>query len=370
MGKPPERGLSSVPLGWRTTTTDQGITSVADTGQRRPTFQNIAWFWDLYRRKLLNLEPPYQRRSVWNDEFKRYFIETVLLEYPAPAIFLHEVMAPDGTARYSVVDGKQRLTTVFEYAQGRFALDERTVVERAADKYFEDLDEDLKLPFWRYQFSVEFVPSTDEAVLTDVFNRINKNTAKLSRQELRHAKYSGDFASSAESMLEAMTAVFPPGFPRIADSSRRQMKDVELVAQLLLLVENGPQSFSQDDLDVAYNDRDVEWPDKAVVERDFSRVLEYLARLEVKVDTRRIRNQADFYSLFGAVLDLEREGRLPDPDEAARRLEVFMSTVEKDEDRLESDDAKRYYDATRSASNDLAQRVLRIAVIRRVLAGD
>lgn len=341
---------------------------MADTLHRRPTFQNIAWFWDLYRRKLLNLEPAYQRRSVWNLEFKRYFIETVLLEYPAPAIFLHEVMAGDGTAKYSVVDGKQRLTTVFEYAQGLFSLDEKTVVERAADKYFDDLDDDLKLPFWRYQFSVEFVPSTDEAVLTDVFNRINKNTAKLSRQELRHAKFSGMFASSVESMLESMEATFPPGFPRIADSSRRQMKDVELVAQLLLLVENGPQTFSQDDLDVAYNNRDTEWLEKAQVERDFRRVVEYLATLEGNVYTRRIRNQADFYSLFGAVLQLLREEQLPDARVAGAKLEAFMSTVERHDDRVLNDDAKNYYDAARSASNDLAQRVARIAIIRRVLS--
>lgn len=42
-------------------------------------------------------------------------------------------------------------------------------------------------------------------------------------------------------------------FPRIIDQSRRQMKDVELTAQLLLLVEAGqPRGYSQDELDAAF----------------------------------------------------------------------------------------------------------------------
>jgi hypothetical protein len=40
-----------------------------------------------------------------------------------------------------------------------------------------------------------------------------------------------------------------PGFPRIVESSRRQMKDVEFMVNLALLIENGPDSRSQDDLD-------------------------------------------------------------------------------------------------------------------------
>jgi len=85
--------------------------------ERRQSFQTIAWFRDLYVRQLLNLDPPYQRRSVWNQAYRNFFIETILLKYPAPAIFIHEDISPEGLATYSVVDGKQRLTTIFEFAK-------------------------------------------------------------------------------------------------------------------------------------------------------------------------------------------------------------------------------------------------------------
>ena len=63
---------------------------------RKQNFQTIAWFWDLYQRDRLDLDPPYQRRSVWNQNYKNYFIDTILLGYPAPAIFLNEEISPDG----------------------------------------------------------------------------------------------------------------------------------------------------------------------------------------------------------------------------------------------------------------------------------
>lgn len=75
--------------------------------QRKATFQSLSWLWDLYNRNLLEMDPPYQRRSIWNQPYKDFFVDTVLNEYPCPAIFLYEDIAPEGVAKYSVVDGKQ-----------------------------------------------------------------------------------------------------------------------------------------------------------------------------------------------------------------------------------------------------------------------
>src|SRR6516162_7658995 len=95
---------------------------------RRQNFQTISWFWDLYQRERLNLDPSYQRRSIWNQAFKDYFIETVLLGFPAPAIFLYEEISPEGRAIYNVVDGKQRLSTIFEFINGEFPVSDESVL--------------------------------------------------------------------------------------------------------------------------------------------------------------------------------------------------------------------------------------------------
>jgi len=347
---------------------------VADKLERRQSPQTIAWFNDLYRRRLLDLNPPYQRRAVWNQKFREFFIETVLLHYPAPPIFLHEDIRPDGTTKYAVVDGKQRLTTVFEFAEGLFPVAEESVLQRLQGKFFSQLDDDAKKTFWTYQFPVEFVPTTDESVLTGIFDRFNRNVARLTRQELRHAKFDGEFATAVEQSTETLADEMPPGVPHIAKTSLRQMKDVELVAQLLLLLENGPQSFSQDDLDEAYSDRDETWEERKRAERSFRKVVGTLAQLFSEPalgqpQTRRLRNQADFYSLFGAVANLLDAGTFPKSNLAAKRLSDFIKVVASEDERETNERAAKYFQAARSASNDLRQRVARIRTLTEVIVG-
>ncbi|WP_433315997.1 DUF262 domain-containing protein [Micromonospora chersina] len=343
------------------------------TQQRRQTSQPIAWFWDLYRRELLELDPPYQRRSVWNQQYKDYFIDTILLNYPVPAIFLFEDISEDGIGKYAVVDGKQRLTAVVDFLKGEFPVSDSASMNRLQGKYFSDLPPDIKRAVYSYQFSIEFLPSTDESTLNNIFDRINRNVAKLTPQELRHAKYSGVFATSAEKLAEQLQELLPSGFPRIAASSKRQMKDVEFTVQLMLLTENGVGTQSQTDFDTVYAERDEEWENQSRVETEFLVTTTTLAAWSeglLATEAKRLRNQADFYSLFGATLELLRERRLPDNDTAVSRLASFMFNVADDARRSVDENAKRYYEAARSASNDLAQRRDRITIIRAVLEGE
>jgi hypothetical protein len=342
--------------------------------ERRQSERTIAWFRDLRKRGLLNLDPPYQRRSVWNDKYREFFVETVLLHYPAPPIFLNEEIRSDGSASYAVIDGKQRLRTVFDFADDLFPVAGDSVLERFQGLSFFQLGDDVKKSFWSYEFLVEFIPTTDEGTLNNIFDRINRNVARLTRQELRHARFDGDFASAAEDLNDLLALALPEGVPRIARTSRRQMKDIELTAQLLLLAESGPQSFSQDELDQAYSDRDEEWEARTSANRLFQSVVDYLAQLwsepvMMAAHMRRLRNQADFYSLFGAVAALLEQSSLPSTSDAAERLERFVAEVNDEEERELSPRAERFYQAARSASNDARQRVARIEIIREVLGG-
>ena len=151
------------------------------------------------------------------------------------------------------------------------------------------------------------------------------------------------------------------------------MKDAEFVAQLLLLTERGTETYSQDDLDTAYSVRDEDWEDGARVEREYRAVLDILARWSEGLlagEAKRLRNQADFYSIYGALLGLHRDEALPDDSTAVERLERFMDLVNSEERRQENGDAKRYFEAARSASNDAAQRRERIRILTSVLTGE
>lgn len=341
--------------------------------KRRLNFQTISWFRDLYIRNLLNLDPKYQRRSVWTQEYKDNFIDTILLEYPSPSIFLYEEIDSNGHAKYNVVDGKQRLTTVFEFVEDRFPVSDVAGKKSFRGKYFSNLDIEDKVNFWNYLFSVEYIPTNQEEIINDIFNRINRNVAKLTSQELRHARFSGDFIRTAEDLTEFMSTRLPQNFPRFDAKSKRQMKDVELTAHLLLLLEEGPKGYSQDDLDRAFAEKDMSWNSRQEIESEFREVIDIINKVvedqDYGADLQRSRyhNQADFYSLFGAIALLNREGKLPELNKLAGNLTKFVNIVGNEEERLKDENAKRYYEATRAASNDSGPRKDRIDIIKNII---
>jgi hypothetical protein len=214
-------------------------------------------------------------------------------------------------------------------------------------------------------------------LINGIFERINRNTAKLTRQELRHARFSGLFITAAEQLADWMTKQLPDNFPRFESQSRKQMKDVELVAGLLLLIEEGIGGYSQDDLDKAFSDRDVEWEDAADTEQRFREVTDFVNQLvqlpeQDPLLRSRLRNQADFYSLFGAInelIDIVDPAISESKDILASRLRSFVEIVDDEVRRIRDEAATRYLNAARSNSNDLGQRKQRVETITTVLRG-
>jgi len=52
--------------------------------KRQPTTQQITWFLDHDRNGQLDLDPPYQRNSVWTPKDRRFFLDTIFRNYPTP----------------------------------------------------------------------------------------------------------------------------------------------------------------------------------------------------------------------------------------------------------------------------------------------
>ena len=342
--------------------------------QRRHNIQTVSWFFDLKQRDLLDLDPPYQRRSVWNQSFRDYFIDTVLLGLPAPAIFLYEEISPAGRSVYHVVDGKQRLTTLFDFVSDVFPVSDDSKSGQQAGTFFSALSPDKKRHLWSYPFLVEYVSSSDQELINGIFDRINRNVAKLTAQELRHAKLDGSFINTAEALAGWISEALPRNFPRFAQQSRQQMKDVEFVGLLLLLLEEGPRSYSQATLDDAFTSRDVDWPDQQSIETQFRRVIETLKDILGQsphpgiLETSRLRNQADFYSLFGAIAKKQEANSIVGAVEVAKRLLKFVQDVEDEDSRGKNPTLREYYEAARSASSDRGPRETRIRIISDLLA--
>lgn len=76
--------------------------------------KTIQEFVLLFNNGQLNLEPGFQRDSVWTLSDRKKLIESLLQNYPIPSVFLYR-QNDNGKLRYDVIDGKQRLETVLMF---------------------------------------------------------------------------------------------------------------------------------------------------------------------------------------------------------------------------------------------------------------
>lgn len=221
---------------------------------RNPRTYDVTWFLDLHEKGQLDLDPTYQRRSVWTPKDRRYFVDTVMSQFPAPPVFLHKTYDERGRATYHVVDGKQRLKTIIDFSENRIRIPDTIGDIGLRGFWFKDLEQEVKQGFWNYEIVVEMLPDVSPALVREIFERINRNSRKLNSQELRHAKYDGWFVSLAES--EADSSEWRTlGVASAARSNR--MADVQFISELLLVtIEGKPRGFSQDVLDNRYADLD------------------------------------------------------------------------------------------------------------------
>ncbi len=267
---------------------------------------------DLYNNNQLDLDPPYQRKSIWSPKDRRFFLDTIFRGYPSPTIFLHKTTGEDGKTKYAVIDGKQRLDTVIMFVKDQISIDKEYGDARLDGKKWSKIREnsELRLQFTDYSVPVEFInvdPSS--GYVNDVFDRINRNAKKLTRQELRHAKYDGWMITflEKESLEPAWEIV-----QVVTTAKSKRMADIQFLSELLIVVMKGKVSgFDQDELDTFYANFDdpsestleeVDFDEERIVQQ-FSKARDFLVRLEetdVSVSTFA-KNLKDFYSLWSVV---------------------------------------------------------------------
>jgi Protein of unknown function DUF262 len=225
---------------------------------RRIAPQDISWFLDLNNKGQLKLTPPYQRKSVWTTPDRIFFLDTIFRNYPTSAIFLHKSLDDQGNVTYNVVDGKQRLETILMFARDELRISSTFGHSELSGKKFSELSRDYKKVFWNYAMTVEQFEDFEGATVNQIFDRLNRNTHKLTRQELRHAQFEGEFITFVEADAETY---FWSEVGISTKARARRMKDIEFIAELFVLTINGIVGSDADDLDEYFGKYDEEVPD-------------------------------------------------------------------------------------------------------------
>jgi hypothetical protein len=137
----------------------------------------------------IEIASPYQRRERWNEHKKSALIESFLLNIPVPPIYLAE----DEYGKYSIIDGKQRITSIYEFmSQGMklSSLEDFTALEGIT---FNQLPTEMQniLTIRCYLRVITLLKQSNPNLKYEVFKRLNTGGDILLAQELRNVLYRG-----------------------------------------------------------------------------------------------------------------------------------------------------------------------------------
>lgn len=144
--------------------------------------------------------PYFQRKLVWKKQHKFAFIETILLNFPFPEIYIasSEVDVENLKTREVVVDGQQRLTTIVDYIQAKNDFSNQNEIIP-----FDELSVDEKKEFLNYSITVKDLKDIGDDNIREVFKRINSTNYSLNTNEILNAEFGGsEFAIFCKQLVD------------------------------------------------------------------------------------------------------------------------------------------------------------------------
>lgn len=253
----------------------------------------------------LMLSPSFQRGNVWSAAAKAYLIDTILRGYPIPPLHIRHVTTPDGRLVREVIDGQQRLTAVIEYMDGRFALarprQSPDPLPPWAGNKFSDLVPEYVRRILEYSFRCEvYKGNVPDAVIYEIFSRINIHSVQLSSQELRNGRYFGDFKQAVYQLSKEHKEIWK-ALGLFSSQGLARMRDAEFVSEALIVQIDGMQD-KKNSIDQFYRRYDEDWPDRAVQEALFRQTMDTIRGVFGElISNTRFKRVPLFYSLYCVV---------------------------------------------------------------------
>ena len=190
------------------------------------------------------LIPTFQRGFVWKPSQASRLIESFLMGLPVPGIFVFVTESSDSQAspQQLVIDGQQRLRSVFGFFDGEFP-DGRPFKLTGVDPRWEgcsylELGQAEQTTLLHSVLRVVNIeqrePRYGDSSIYQIFERLNTGGTTLTPQEIRNSSYHGPFNDML--VTANQDPVWRAIFGTAAPDAR--MRDVELIARFLALNED------------------------------------------------------------------------------------------------------------------------------------
>lgn len=179
--------------------------------------------------------PDFQRKHVWDEIKQSKYIESLFLGVPMPPLFM---VLKDEFANMELIDGVQRLSTLYNYVNDKLVLKELELLDTLNGLVFSQLHHSRQRKFnaqgIRYYVINE---KADEGVFAEIFKRINTGSLLLKEAEIRKGAFAkNEFYQFILELVE--TPLFNELFASNKENDKLRGEKEELLSRFFAYSEN------------------------------------------------------------------------------------------------------------------------------------
>lgn len=270
-----------------------------------PTNITVADYCQAMIRMDIIVNRDYQRSDkVWPPVAKSFLIETILLDFPIPKLFLFQKTDLRSRKTYKeIVDGQQRSQTILDFFEDKIRLSKSCEIEGAAGKRYSELDEEFQQTFLNYSLSVDLLAAASALDIRDAFRRMSAYTVPLNPEEKRHAIYQGELKWFVHKLSRRFDQILVDlGVLREKQLIRKA--DTKLYSEIIHALLNGITRTNSKALDKLYESRECEFQEA----KEFAKKIEHAIDFILKItDIHRgpLMRPYNFYSLVLAIIHIK-----------------------------------------------------------------
>lgn len=312
----------------------------------------------------LELNPKFQRRSVWTDTARSYLMDTIVRGKPIPKVFIRQKLnVQTRLSIREVVDGQQRLRTILSYLRDGFVISKKHH-PLYGGLYFSQLDqvdEDIQANILNYEISTDLLVNLPDSEVLDIFGRLNSYSVTLNIQERINAEHFGPFKTLVDNVAHTFNDFWVDNkILRSTDVLR--MNDSNLCADLLIAMIEGIKSKKQ--IKSFYDKYEMKFDhDPTLLEEKFQSTIATIQGIfNNNLKETEFKRIHIFYSLFTCIYHLKygligidrprMDISVSDYAKIESRLNNINSIFAQKEVHLLNDREKQFLDDSRRATTD------------------
>ncbi|AXK48448.1 hypothetical protein CRU87_08995 [Aliarcobacter trophiarum LMG 25534] len=335
----------------------------------------------------LVLRPFFQRKLVWKKIHKYHFIETILKNYPFPEIYISTGSMDTSklTSIDWVVDGQQRLSTIYDYISSEGDFKSQNVV-----KPFNELSSAEQEIFLSYKVVVRDLGKINIDTIQEIFKRINNTEYSLNTNEKMNASYhNNSFMIFCKQLVDEEIDLSQPFvqdnnitlvslvdrkkvsniFKKVFnDNDIRRMNDLQFIMTLVISLELGYFN-RRGEIDNYLDKYNEDYPSATQIKNLLLPIIDFIERLSLN-DKSYWFNKANIFTMIIELSKMDYSNinisllkeRLEYIDEENKKFNSTHTIIDEFSYGLE-----QYFMYAKEAVNDKKSRIIRGEIFEKIL---